>query len=294
MKRIDLHNISAKQRKKIHTYLRAFIQLLYFLFLPSAFTAAFAGVKYIFTQIGAGEKIEITSFVSVLITLCLFTLVFGRFFCGFACAFGSFGDGVHAVYLWVCKKIKKKPIKLKESWAQKLTWVKYLVLLGIALMCFGGVYGKVRGTSPWDVFSMLHAGNLNLGGYIPGIVILVLLVVGMCIQERFFCRFFCPMGAVFALLPVLPFFSLRRKRESCIRGCSGCTKKCPADLELPSDGSIDTSGECFQCQKCIDTCPKGNIHCGISRLKGNEVVFTLLRAVFLLILFWKEIRFPLL
>lgn len=285
MKKIDIHNIPAKKRKKIHTYLRAFIQLLYFLFLPSAFTAAFAGVKYIFTQIGAGEKIEITSFVSVLITLCLFTVIFGRFFCGFACAFGSLGDGVHAAYLWVCKKLKKKPVKLKESWTGKLVLVKYFVLAIIVLMCFAGVYGKARGTSPWDVFSMIHAGNLKLGGYVPGILILLLLIAGMCVQERFFCRFFCPMGAVFALLPVLPFFSLRRDRENCIRGCSGCTKKCPANLGLPSKGSLDTSGECFQCQKCIDTCPKGNVHCGIDKLKGNEVVFTLVRAVLLLILF---------
>lgn len=273
------------KRKKIHAYLRAAIQILYFLFLPSAFTAAFAGVKYIFTQMGAGEKIELTSFVSVLITLCLFTVIFGRFFCGFACAFGSFGDGVHALYLWVCKKLKKKPVKLKESWVRKLVIVKYIVLAVIVLMCFAGVYGKARGTSPWDVFSMIHAGNLKLGGYVPGIVILLLLAVGMCVQERFFCRFFCPMGAVFALLPVLPFFSLRRDRENCIRGCSGCTKKCPADLELPASGSLETSGECFQCQKCIGTCPKGNVHCGIKKLKGNEIIFTLIRAVLLLILF---------
>ena len=31
--------------KKIHTYRRALIQLLFFLFLPSAFTTAFSGIK---------------------------------------------------------------------------------------------------------------------------------------------------------------------------------------------------------------------------------------------------------
>ena len=98
MSKIDIHHLTKKQRKQMHGWLRAIIQLLYFLFLPSAYTAAFAGVKYIFTQLGAGEKIGLTSFVSVLIVLCLYTIVFGRFFCGFACAFGSFGDAVHFVY----------------------------------------------------------------------------------------------------------------------------------------------------------------------------------------------------
>ena len=66
MKKLNIHNLKAKEIKKLHTWLRALIQILYFLFLPSVYTAAFAGVKYIFTQIGAGEEIWMTSFVTVL------------------------------------------------------------------------------------------------------------------------------------------------------------------------------------------------------------------------------------
>lgn len=109
MKKIDVKNLSKKQKKQLNTWLRALIQLLYFLFLPSAFTAAFGGVKYMFTQIGVEAKIELTSFVAVLLVLCAYTIVFGRFFCGFACAFGSLGDALHAIYLKICKKLKKKP-----------------------------------------------------------------------------------------------------------------------------------------------------------------------------------------
>ena len=61
--------MNAKQLKKIHIWIRAITQLLYFIFIPSVYTAAFAGVKYIFTQIGAGEKVALTSFVTVLIVL---------------------------------------------------------------------------------------------------------------------------------------------------------------------------------------------------------------------------------
>ena len=53
MKKMDIHNLTAKDIKKLHIWLRALIQILYFLFIPSVYTAAFAGVKYIFTQIGA-------------------------------------------------------------------------------------------------------------------------------------------------------------------------------------------------------------------------------------------------
>ena len=185
MKNLDLSTLPAKKRKQIVSCLRAGIQLLYFLFLPSVFTAAFNGVKYIFTQLGQGEKIEMTAFVSALLLVCAFTIVFGRFFCGFACAFGSLGDAMHAIYGIICKKRKKKPRCIKPELAKKLALVKYGILLLIALCCFAGVYQKARGTSPWDVFSMLHAGNFRLSSYIPGIVLLVLILVGMFFEERF-------------------------------------------------------------------------------------------------------------
>lgn len=285
MKKTDIRHLTAKEKKKVHTWLRAVIQLLYFCFIPSAYTAAFAGVKYIFTQMGAGDKVELSSFVAVLIVLCVYTMIFGRFFCGYACAFGSLGDAVHALYVTVCRKLKKKPIQISQARAARLSCLKYIILAVIAVMCFAGIYSRAQGTSPWDVFSMIHAGSFKLGNYIPGLVILLLLLVGMCVQERFFCRFLCPMGAVFSLLPVFPFFALHRDRESCIKGCSACTKKCPSDIGLPEKGSLEVRGDCFQCQKCIDTCPKSNIHCGIHRLKGNEVWFTVLRALILLGLF---------
>ena len=274
-----------KTLKKVHVWVRAVIQLLYFLFIPSAYTAAFNGVKYIFTQMGAKSHLELTSFVVTLIALCLFTVVFGRFFCGFACAFGSLGDAVREFYVFICKKRKKKPVTMKASVVKYLQAVKYIVLVLLVVSCYTGVYSKMRGMSPWDVFSMLHAGNFKLGGYIVGLVLLVLILVGMAFQERFFCRVLCPMGAVFSILPVLPLFTLRRDRSECIRGCRACTMKCPSDIELAPDTAPELSGDCFQCQKCIDTCPKGNIHTGIRSLKGNEIWFTGLRAVVLLVLF---------
>ena len=118
MKNLDLTRLPAKKRKQIVSYLRAGIQLLYFLFLPSVFTAAFNGVKYIFTQLGHGEKIEMTAFVAALLLVCAFTIVFGRFFCGFACAFGSLGDAMHAIYGIICKKRKKKPKRVKPELAK--------------------------------------------------------------------------------------------------------------------------------------------------------------------------------
>lgn len=108
-----------------------------------------------------------------------------------------------------------------------------------------------------------------------------------CACRSVFSAVFCARwDAIFSLLPVLPYFALRRERENCISGCAACTKKCPSDIGLPELGSIETRGDCFMCQKCTGICPKGNIHCGVSgKLKGNELWFTAIRAVFLLFLY---------
>lgn len=181
--------LDRKKQKQVHRYVRAIIQLIFFLLVPSAFTAAFSGVKYLFTQIGKGDAIGMTSFVTALCVLCLYTILFGRFFCGFACAFGSFGDALHGIYLWICKKIRKKPYRISEKITKYLYLLKYIVLAMISLLCYAGVYAKTKGTSPWEVFSMIRAGNFKLGGYAIGIVLLTILMIGMCVQERFFCRF---------------------------------------------------------------------------------------------------------
>lgn len=271
----------------MYQWMRAGIQLLYFIFLPSAFTAAFGGVKYIFTQIGQGEPVAWTSFVATLVALCAFTVVFGRFFCGYACAFGALGDALHALYVLICKKCKKKPVRIPVRYNRWLSKIKYVILALIAAMCFDGIYGNMHGTSPWEVFSMVRAGNLKLDGYLIGGILMVLLLVGMTVEERFFCRFFCPMGAVFAMLPVLPFFSLSRNRTNCVKGCSACQKQCPAGIELPDDTAPEVKGECFQCQKCTNICPKGNVHNSMGVLKGNEILLMAGKALILVsILIW--------
>ena len=267
--------------KKVHAYVRAAIQLLFFLFLPSAFTTAFSGIKSVLTQIGTGSPVVMSSFLTVLLALCAYTVVFGRFFCGYACAFGTLGDAVHALYLFLCKKCKKKPVRLKECWKKPLSFLKYAVLLAIVLLCFTGVYGEITGWSPWDVFSMLRSGNFKVGAYWLGCVLLVLILAGMVFCERFFCRFLCPMGAVFTMLPVLPFFSVRRQKANCAKGCTACQKICPSDLELPEKGSWNGNGDCFQCQKCLEICPKKNAESGFRFFRGNEIWFAVLRAVIL-------------
>ena len=99
---------AAQQRqrdKKRRTWLRAGVQLFFFVSMPGAFVAGFSGVKQLFLHIGAGEVLSADSFTLSLLGLCGFTLLCDRFFCGYACAFGSLGDAVWALSGLLQKKL---------------------------------------------------------------------------------------------------------------------------------------------------------------------------------------------
>ena len=119
---------------------------------------------------------------------------------------------------------------------------------------------KIKHRNYYVVSSISLYKLMESGFHIMVVVILVLIMAGMCTQERFFCQFLCPMGAVFALMPILPGALFQRNREKCPPKCGLCKKRCPAHLDI--DGDTARSGECLCCHACAATCPRKNIHIG--------------------------------
>lgn len=273
-------------RKKIsrrNACLRAIVQLAFFVMMPGAFMAGFSGVKNIFGLMSGGSVLEMNSFVKALIGLCVFTVIFGRFFCGYACAFGTLGDFVYMGADLIRKKVlhlkkKGKPHDRLNRAAQK---IKFLILALIVIGCAVGFYERLNAYNwnPWTVFSFIVAGRLELNGYVLGGIILAFILLGMAWRERFFCQYLCPMGAVFALLPQLPFAALQRDEENCIKNCRACQMKCPVSIKLEPDGFLN--GECISCEKCADICPKGNISRWDRKLLKNEAAAVLVKGALL-------------
>ena len=275
-----------KRRMRLNALLRAVIQAVFFVVMPGAFMAAFSGVKSVFSAISEGSVLQLGSFVKVLLGLGIFTILFGRFFCGYACAFGTLGDFIYLISGIIQKKIfrRKKQIGIPEKLSPFLQGIKYVLLAVIVTACGLGVYNRFNqyNWNPWTVFSFFTSLQFTLNGYVVGGALLAAIIVGMALKERFFCQFLCPMGAVFALLPQLPFSALQRDKANCIKGCRACQNRCPVDIKLEKDGF--RNGECIACEKCAGVCPKGNIARWDRKLFRFEAIPVVLKAVLLIMM----------
>lgn len=285
-------NAGQKRRRAelIHNGARRACQLAFFLAFPAVFSASFNGVKYVFSQLGGQQPIELTGFVSLLLAVLAFTCVFGRFFCGYACAFGTLGDAVFALAAPLRRLLKLEGSKSRRMPAKVqgvLQLIKFAVLAAICCLSFIGIWSQVAGLSPWVAFAALDARNID-GIAAGAFAALALVVLGMALVERFFCQFLCPLGAIFSLLPVFPVSQLNRDRTRCAKRCNRCQDRCP--VRIHPDRNDLKAGECIACGRCADGCPMANvtllrIERGMGaaprNLSGNGVFAVLVKAAIL-------------
>ena len=253
------------------------IQLFFFLLMPDIYVTAFNGVKYIFTQFGNVDVIAVTPFIAVLITVLIYTFIFGRFFCGYACAFGFLGDVMYDISSAVQKKTLGQVWQMPAVARSFLMKVKYVILAAIVGLCFFGAYSKVAGYDPWEVFGSFRALDFSLDGKTYGLIVLIAIMIGMVLVRRFFCIFLCPMGAVFSMVAVLPFSQMGRHPEKCIGKCHQCEINCPTGYFTSDEnsgaeflGRNTGSGECISCNRCAGVCPVCNDGSVLLKMMDNS------------------------
>jgi len=236
---------------------RTVIQLIAFVTVPALFIIVFSSTGGIMTSIAGGSFVFSDNIGRIILILGVFliTIVWGRFFCGFICSFGAMQDLLNSI-----GKLIPFKIKVPEKADKWLKLLKYAVLAFVAV----GVWGfSVTGDtvwSPWTVFGVYSSFSgwsslkyfLTLGG-----VFLLLIIIGSLFIERFFCRYLCPLGALFSLVSRFRIYSLNRKPDKC-GNCKLCTSKCSMGIPLYKYEKV-RSGECINCMKCTSVCPNENI-----------------------------------
>ena len=245
------------KNKKIN-WIKVVIQILSFALIPGLFEGEFAAVGNIVSCIYKGniswESVKYS--VWMLVATVPATVLVGRFFCGFFCSFGAVQDllwlGSHRLRaLFPGKRNLKKADRI-------FRFAKYAVLFYFIIFVWSGVTA-VKTAGLWQVFgqyvSFGHWPGLKLLLSVGG-VLLLLIFIGSLFVQRFFCRYFCPMGAIYSLISQTSFLKIDKPRKECGK-CHLCTSKCTMGMDLTKKDRI-AGGECISCQKCVSWCPKGN------------------------------------
>ena len=78
---------------------RIVVQIAFLFLLPGLFTLTFSGIKGIYLSIIKGTFSLAQSYPNMieLFTIIPLTIIIGRFFCGWMCAFGTFNDIIYKI-----------------------------------------------------------------------------------------------------------------------------------------------------------------------------------------------------
>ncbi|WP_281413977.1 4Fe-4S binding protein [Clostridium polyendosporum] len=185
------------------------------------------------------------------------TIIFGRFFCGWFCIFGTFNDYIYMI----SKKIFKTKFRVSTQLDTVLKYIKYAILLFIIAVIWTMGSNLFDTVSPWDAFAQISDFSKAIVQYPAGFMVLALIMLGAVFIERFFCRYLCPLGAVFAIVSKIRIFKIDKPTSGCGK-CRICTNNCPMGIELYKTDKV-TSGECINCLKCIPVCPRKNTQASI-------------------------------
>lgn len=192
------------------------------------------------------------------------TLFVGRFFCGWICPLGTL---FHAVsWLTRPRSAKKRYAQNVYSSAQIVKYILLIILLVSAAF-------SVLQTGLFDPISLLTRTAGTIGdsalratpalalrhaaprGFPAGWVLLAFISALLLLniyRPRLWCRYCCPLGALFGVAGKFSLGAVVRDEEACTN-CGLCTQQCPA---AASPQSCTKMAECFVCHNCISICPE--------------------------------------
>jgi len=258
--------------------LRHVIQIILFLLLPGLYAMTFSELKTVYQMIIGGDFNFLQAFPSLVefVAVMLLTIVMGRWFCGWLCAFGAYNDLIY----FISRKVFKVKFKVNEKVDSILKYVKYVVLVFIIIVSWTMGSSILASTSPWDAFGQITAPSTIFSSLLIGLILLVLITIGAFFIERFFCRYLCPLGAVFSIISRFSITKINKPKADCGK-CRACTNKCSMGLNLYKVNGV-RGGDCINCLKCTEVCPRNNANTNIlgqdinQNLAGSVAMATML------------------
>lgn len=187
----------------------------------------------------------------------LYCIILGRTICGYLCPAGLLQELLYKI----------KTPKLKKSQVTRiLSYTKYVILfilvIGVPLMYAlqennMPVPGFCKyicpiGTFEGGVFLLIPSSNSDYYGMLGALfswkfLVMLIIVLAAIFIYRVFCRFLCPLGALYGLFNKLSIIGIKVDKEKC-SDCHACINVCKMDVKEVGDH------ECINCGECISHC----------------------------------------
>ena len=177
------------------------------------------------------------------------TLLFGNFFCGWVCPFGT----IQEITGDIGNMIFKKKLKMPTAVQKYIQYSRY-ILFGILIL--GVIDFILMPLNAYGTFLAYFMGTGQRALTITALIIMILYLIIALLFERPFCNYFCTEAAKYGVLSLARIFSIKRNENSCIN-CKLCDKACPMNISVSEHDHI-RNGQCINCMKCIEKCPVPN------------------------------------
>jgi len=207
--------------------------------------------------------------ITFIIFIVLFTVVYGRLFCGWVCPQTVFMEFVFRPIEWLIEGSPSEQKKLKESGSIREKTIKKVLKHGlfllISLIIAHTFLAYILGID--EIVKIIHEPVSEHIGLLTGLIIFTLLFYGVFAFVRdLVCTTICPYGRLQGVMfdkdtmqiaydykrgePRAKFKkNVERTEGDCI-GCLKCVKVCPTGIDI-RDG---LQMECVGCTACIDAC----------------------------------------
>lgn len=185
--------------------------------------------------------------------IALFGISLGRMICGFFCPVG------------LCQELLYKipSPKVKKSWLTRIfSYFKYVILavtvVILPMMYMDGtpVPSFCKYICPTGIFEGAFGLIPNRPDFYDSLqiiftwkfLLLIVFIVLSIVFFRFFCRFICPLGAIYGFFCKVALLGVKVDKKKCT-DCGMCIAVCKMDTKRVGDH------ECIQCGECISVCP---------------------------------------
>ena len=190
--------------------------------------------------------------------LLLFGLLCGRWICSHICPFGLVQDLIYRI------PFPKKVRTFKGDRVLRLAKYAVLAVLVIALPLFDTLKpyyckylcpsGTLFGAIPLTLTNPMLRGQIGFLFWWKVGVLVTLLLLSLLIA-RPFCRYLCPLGAIYGLFNRVALTHLAYRPDACVQ-CGRCETVCPMGIDPKTQFD---SAECIRCGRCQNVCPTGSL-----------------------------------